>query len=57
MTRNNMLKLFRLIFIRNLSSIITLFSILFLAGTGFLVMRELTENIELAVSRETTPLF
>ena len=52
-----MLKLFRLIFIRNFRSILTLFSVLFLSSTGFLVMRELTENIEIAVSRETQPLF
>ena len=52
-----MFKLFRLIFIRNLPSIATLFVVLFLSSTGFLVMRELTENIEVAVSREAQPLF
>ena len=40
-----MLKLFRLILGRNLRSVLTLFFVLFLASTGFLVMRELTENI------------
>lgn len=52
-----MYKLFRLIFGRNIYSIGILFFVLFLASTGFLVMRELTENIEVAVSRETQPLF
>lgn len=52
-----MLKLFRLIFGRNIRSIGILFLVLFLASTGFLVMRQLTENIEVAVSRESQPLF
>ncbi len=52
-----MYKLFRLIFIRNIWSILTLFLVLLLASTGFLFMRQLTENIQVAVSRETAPLF
>ena len=52
-----MLKIFRLIFGRNIRSIGILFLVLFLASTGFLVMRQLTENIEVAVSRESQPLF
>lgn len=52
-----MFKLFRLIFGRNIRSIGVLFFVLFLSSTGFLVMRQLTENIEIAVSRETQPIF
>jgi UPF0716 family protein affecting phage T7 exclusion len=52
-----MWKLFRLILGRNIGPILTLFFVLFLASTGFLVMRQLAENIEVAVSRETRPLF
>ena len=52
-----MLRLFSLILGRNIRSILTLFFVLFLASTGFLVMRQLTENVEMSVSRETTPLF
>lgn len=52
-----MFKLFQLLFIRNFSSVFTLFLVLILASTGFLVMRELTENIELLVAKETAPLF
>lgn len=52
-----MFKLFRLILGRNIGSILTLFFVLFLASTGFLVMRQLAENIEVIVSQETRPLF
>lgn len=52
-----MFKIFRLLFIRNFSSVFTLFLVLILASTGFLVMRELTENIELLVAKETAPIF
>jgi predicted lysophospholipase L1 biosynthesis ABC-type transport system permease subunit len=36
---------------------VILFSVVLLASTGFLVMRELTANIEASISRETRPIF
>jgi predicted lysophospholipase L1 biosynthesis ABC-type transport system permease subunit len=36
---------------------VILFSIVFLASTGLLTMRELTANIEASISRETRPIF
>lgn len=52
-----MFKLFLLIFTRNIRSISVLFLILVLSGTGFLVIRELTENIEKLVAEKTQPFF
>lgn len=52
-----MLKLFFLIFTRNIRSISVLFSILVLSATGFLVIRQLTENIERLVAEKTQPFF
>ena len=52
-----MLTLFRHIFQRNSRSVFILFLVLYLTGTGFLFIRELTENVTLLVSRETKPIF
>ncbi len=52
-----MLKIFSLIFTRNIRSIAVLFSILVLSATGFLVIRQLTENIEKLVALKTQPFF
>lgn len=52
-----MLKLLRLIIFRNIRSLIILFFVVLFASTGFLLMRELTGNIEASVARETRPLF
>lgn len=52
-----MLKLFSLLFRRNFRSIAVLFIVLLLSSTGFLVMRQLTENIEELVAKKTQPLF
>jgi len=52
-----MLKLFSLLFRRNFRSISVLFIVLVLSSTGFLVMRQLTENIENLVAQKTQPLF
>ncbi len=52
-----MYTIFRLIFIRNIRSVLTLFLVILLSSTGFLVMRELTENIGGLVARETQPIF
>lgn len=49
--------IFRLIFTRNIRSVLTLFLVILLSSTGFLVMRELTENISQLVAKETQPLF
>lgn len=52
-----MLKIFFLIFTRNIRSIAVLFFILVLSGTWFLVIRQLTENIERLVAEKTQPFF
>ncbi len=52
-----MFKLFSLLFRRNFRSIAILFWVLLLSSAGFLVMRQLTENIERLVSEKTQPLF
>lgn len=52
-----MLKLFRLIFEKNIISVWVLFFVLFLASTSFLVIRELTTNIERTVAEKVQPLF
>ncbi len=52
-----MLKLFSLLFRRNFQSIVVLFLVLLLSSTGFLVMRQLTENIERLVAEKTQPFF
>lgn len=52
-----MLKLFSLLFRRNFKAIATLFFVLLLSSTGFLVMRQLTENIEQLVAKKTQPFF
>ncbi|MBX9808823.1 hypothetical protein K2X92_00330, partial [Candidatus Gracilibacteria bacterium] len=52
-----MLHIFVLIFTRNIRSISVLFLILVLSATGFLVIRQLTENIEKLVAEKTQPFF
>lgn len=52
-----MFKLFGLIFIRNIRPVMVLFLVIFLATSGFLIMRELTTNIEKLVAKETQPIF
>lgn len=52
-----MLKLIYLLISRNWRSLAILFSVVFFASTGFIVMRLIAGNIELTVARETRPLF
>lgn len=52
-----MFHIFLLIFTRNIRSIFVLFFVLMLSCTGFLVIRQLTENVELWVAQKTQPLF
>ncbi len=52
-----MIKLLRLLISRNWKSLAILFSVILFTSTGFLIMRLITDNIELTVARETRPLF
>jgi predicted lysophospholipase L1 biosynthesis ABC-type transport system permease subunit len=52
-----MFKVFQLTLVRNWRSILLLFVVLVLASTGFLVLRQLTANIEKQVVVQTQPLF
>ena len=52
-----MTPLLRLIILRNWRPLAILCAVVLLATTGFLVMRQLTTNIEMSISRETRPIF
>lgn len=52
-----MFAIFRLIFRRNKGSVLALFFVILLASTGFLLLKQLTLNIETQISKETRPLF
>ena len=52
-----MYKIFQLILLRNWRNIAVLFLVLLLSNIGFLMMRQLTANIEKQVIEQTQPLF
>jgi predicted lysophospholipase L1 biosynthesis ABC-type transport system permease subunit len=52
-----MFKIFQLTLLRNWRSIAVLFAVLLLSNVGFLMMRQLTANIEQQVVAQTAPLF
>ncbi len=52
-----MFRFFRLIFLRHVRAVLSLFFVLLLANTWFLVIRQVTENVEQIVAKETGPLF
>lgn len=52
-----MFHFFRLIFLRNIRAVLTLFFVLVLAQTGFLVIRQVTENVENQVASQVGPIF